>query len=184
VVLAGALAAWFLIGGSGPPEQISTRMSYSLVDLRRRFDGLSHQGTNQCGLSFAAVRRLQPGKDLQGSCCSAMDLEHYVAQVRGLRRYVAVPEIPTDPYDIPVSLAKRLLGFDTDIRLSAATRHEYRDAARLSHEHGPCCCPCWRWDTFRGLAKFLLTRLHYDGRQVAQVWDLEDGCGGALSSSS
>jgi hypothetical protein len=34
-------------------------------------------------------------------------------------------------------------------------------------------------EAFEGQAKYLITRRGYGGRGIAQVWDLEDGCGGA-----
>jgi len=113
-----------------------------------------------------------------------MDFEHYVSQVRGLRRYAGVPEIPSDPYDIPVSLAKRLLGFDRSISFTPVLRREYLATVKLSREHGPCCCHCWRWTMFKGQAKFLLTTAHFSPREVAGVWNLEDGCGGPAESNS
>ena len=38
---------------------------------------------------------------------------------------------------------------------------------------------CWRWNAFEGQAKFLITELHWSAQEVAELWDLEDGCGGS-----
>jgi hypothetical protein len=49
----------------------------------------------------------------------------------------------------------------------------------MSHEGGPCCCKCWRWTAFEGQAKYLIVEKGFTAEQVASIWDLEDGCGGA-----
>ena len=115
---------------------------------------------------------------LDGACCSAMSLTRYQEQHDGLRAYAVYPEIPNDPYSIPVVLAKRLLSFRS-IGLDAAQQETYDRATALAREHGPCCCHCWRWTAFDGQAKELITVRHFDAARVATVWDLEDGCGGA-----
>lgn len=81
-----------------------------------------------------------------------MDFCRYAEQVERLGRYAVVPEIPRDAYDIPVALAKRLLSY---------------------------VCRCWRWNAFSGQAKYLLARRDYEAKEIANVWVLEDGCGGA-----
>jgi hypothetical protein len=107
-----------------------------------------------------------------------MDYVSYVNQVRELHgRYADVDVIPKDPYDIPVSLAKRLIGYK-GISLTPAQQRTYARAKPLSATKGPCCCPCWRWDAFEGQAKYLITRRHYSARQIAEVWSAEEGCGG------
>ena len=110
-----------------------------------------------------------------------MVFDRYVQQVTGLRAYAAVDEIPADPYDIPVSLAKRLTGYGNSITLTPAQQAVYVQAVKLSDEHGPCCCHCWRWYAFQGQAKALITRQHYAAAQIATVWNLEDGCGGGTA---
>ncbi|MGH8721059.1 MAG: hypothetical protein ACREU4_03680 [Burkholderiales bacterium] len=108
-----------------------------------------------------------------------MDLHRYREQVAGLRRYADVPEIPRDPYDVPVALAKGLISYDESIELDGAQQAIYDRAMKLSEEGGPCCCQCWRWTAFGGQAKFLITRRGYRAKQIAEVWELEDGCGGS-----
>ena len=113
-----------------------------------------------------------------------MNFDHYMSQVRRLRAYARVPQIPKDPYDIPIGLAKRLLRYDSTIKLDARHRLAYGEAVKASHEHGPCCCHCWRWSTFEGQAKYLLTQVGYTPRRIARVWNLEDGCGGPVDQSN
>jgi hypothetical protein len=145
---------------------------------RGRFVVLSAARSNQCGLLATALDRMARGGSLQGSCCFPMKYHRYREQVAGLRRYAGVPEIPRDPYDVPVALAKRLLTYKRSVTLTARQRRIYAHAMKLSEEGGPCCCRCWRWSAFEGQAKFLITRRRYTARQVAAVWNLEYGCGG------
>lgn len=146
--------------------------------LRARFDFLSKQTSNSCGLQPAEVMKMASSKRLRGSCCAPMDYAQYVKQIHGLNAYQDVAEIPQDPYNVSVGLAKRLLGFDKTIELTAAQQAVYNHAMKLSEEGGPCCCQCWRYAAFRGQAKELIDRRRYTAAQIAEVWDLEDGCGG------
>jgi len=148
-------------------------------DLRSRFVRLSSRHSNKCGLRPESLSTITVNGRLQGSCCRRMDLHKYTEQIAGLRRYAKVPEVPSDPYDIPVSLAKRLLDYQKSIELTTAQQATYDRAMQLSEEHGPCCCRCWRWTTFEGQAKFLIARREFDAEAIAEIWDLEDGCGGS-----
>jgi len=145
-----------------------------------RFSFLARQTSNSCGLEPTALERMPDSRHLQGSCCSPMSLSAYRSQVRGLRAYASVPQIPADPYDIQVSLAKRLLAYDRTIRLDPAQSRVYTRAMRMSREKGPCCCHCWRWNAFRGLSKHLIADVGWRPRAVAAVIDLVEGCGGPL----
>ncbi len=147
--------------------------------LEQRFALLSRRHTNKCSLASVDLDKIAVEGRLQGSCCSRMVFDRYVEQIRGLRAYAAVSEIPADPYDIPVALAKQLISLDRAIALSPAEQAIYDRAVKLSDEHGPCCCHCWRWRAFEGQAKELIVRRHYSAAQIAHVWELEDGCGGA-----
>jgi hypothetical protein len=112
-----------------------------------------------------------------------MDYHSYVNQRRDLdHRYAAVDVIPKDPYDIPVSLAKRLIDYQS-IKLTPEQQRIYKRAIPLSTTKGPCCCPCWRWTAFGGQAKYLITRRHYSAKQIADVWSEEEGCGGPSHTS-
>lgn len=86
--------------------------------------------------------------------------------------------IPRDPYDIPVALAKRLISRQQSIDITSGQQAVYDRAVRLSDKHGPCCCRCWRWTAFEGQAKYLMARRRFGARRIAEVWGLEDGCGG------
>ena len=116
---------------------------------------------------------------VQGSCCSPMDFHHYQEQVESLKKYADIPQIPSDPYDVPVSLAKQLFEYQKTIQLTTDQQAVYDQATQVAKEHGPCCCRCWRWFAFEGQAKYLITKLSWSTQQVAEVWDLEDGCGGS-----
>jgi len=63
--------------------------------------------------------------------------------------------------------------------LTPSQQTAYDGAVKRSHEHGPCCCHCWRWSAFEGRAKYLITRRQFGANQIAHTWNLEDGCGGA-----
>ena len=142
-----------------------------------KFAVLSSAKSSQCcGPGFIDPK--SNSDRLQGSCCSAMDFHRYEDQVEGLKKYSNIKKIPKDPYDIPVSLARELLGYQKSIKLTAKQQEIYDEAVKLSHEGGPCCCKCWRWYAFEGLAKYLITEHNFDAGQIAEIWDLEDGCGG------
>jgi len=145
--------------------------------LESKFAFLSAAKTNFCAKPDFIDAKADDER-LQGSCCSKMDLHRYNEQVEGLKKYSNIDKIPKDPYDISVLQAKELLEFDKNIKLTAEQQAIYDEAMKMSHEHGPCCCKCWRWDAFEGLAKHLITEYGFNSEQIAEVWDLEDGCGG------
>ncbi len=152
-------------GRSGPPPSV-------------KFAFLARQTSNSCGLEPAALVKMPDRMRLQGSCCFPMNLAAYDVQVHGLRTYRRFAEIPGDPYDVPVSLAKRLLSYDRTVHLSRRQMGTYRQAMAMSHTKGPCCCPCWRWNAFRGLSKHLIADRGWRATEVARVIDLVEGCGG------
>jgi hypothetical protein len=160
--------------GAVAPTPVGTSSSV----LAARFAILSGRHSNECALRPQSVDSLAVGGRLQGSCCTPMVPAHYAKQVRSLADYRAVAQVPRDPYDIPVAQAKQLLTYHREITLTAAQQAVYRKAMRLAHEHGPCCCHCWRWSAFEGQARYLISRRSYHARQIATIWDLEDGCGG------
>ena len=146
-------------------------------NLKSKFALLSSAKTNFCAKAdFIASK--SDDERLQGSCCSKMDFHRYTEQVEGLKKYSNIKQIPSDPYDIPVPLAKELLEYKKTIKLTSEQQAIYDEAMQMSHEHGPCCCKCWRWDAFEGLAKYLITEHNFNAQQIAEVWDLADGCGG------
>jgi hypothetical protein len=178
------LVAAIALGSSGEPPGSLTLDTRAPAGSPARFTFLAAQQSNNCGLKPSGVEGKPPTMRLQGACCTAMDEAHYRAQVRGLRAYAAVGEVPSDPYDISVALARRLLTLDQRIRLQGASQGTYTRAMAMSKEHGPCCCHCWRWEAFRGLAKYLIVERSWGSARVADVIELIDGCGGPGEKST
>jgi len=146
--------------------------------LDERFDYLSGQGNSNCSAAFAAsIASMPVTARLRGSCCSEMDRKRYVRQVTGLARYAAIPEIPPDPYYIAAGTAQKAMSY-YKLTLTADQQRAYQYAMDKSDEKGPCCCQCWRWTMYGGLAKFLITERGFNGAQVVEVWNLSNGCGG------
>ncbi|MFC0808860.1 hypothetical protein ACFHWW_26045 [Ensifer sp. P24N7] len=147
--------------------------------LRQRFRYLSENGNSNCSRQFMeSITKMPMTAQLQGSCCSPMDEHRYIEQVKGLRKYQHITMVPADPYDIPAGLAQQLLPHYADT-LSPREQTAYDYAMENSDEKGPCCCQCWRWHVYGGLAKYLIREHGFTGEQIAKVWDLSDGCGGA-----
>lgn len=175
--VAGVLA--LLMAGGG--RQRSDRSAAGRVQpagSHARFVFLASRSSNQCGLQAAGISGHSGSYRLQGSCCSTMNEHAYGEQVRGLRAYGDSPLIPPDPYDIPASLAKRLLRYDRTISLRRTEARTYARAMAMSDQKGPCCCRCWRWNAFRGLAKVLIAERRWRSRRLATLVDLLSGCGG------
>jgi len=151
--------------------------------LAAKFEALSKNGNSQCSGTFRdSIDEMPDGSRLRGSCCSPMNLHRYAEQVEGLQRFKSVAgqniaEIPDDPYDIESGLGKRLKNY-YDRELTPEEQESYDYAIANSNEKGPCCCKCWRWYVYGGLAKFLIQNHGFTGEQVTEVWNLSDGCGG------
>jgi hypothetical protein len=147
--------------------------------LKEHFEYLSENGNSNCSRQFMeSIATMPPTKRLQGSCCSPMDEHRYIEQVKGLRSYKEIANIPTDPYDIPAGLAQKAMSFYS-AELTEKEQAAYDYAMENSDEKGPCCCQCWRWHVYGGLAKYLIRERDFTGEQVAKIWDLSDGCGGS-----
>jgi hypothetical protein len=146
-------------------------------NLEVRFALLSGAKTNACsGPGF--IDDKQDGDRLQGSCCSPMDFHRYTEQVEGLKEYAYIDKIPKDPYDISSELAKDLLGYQKDLQLTSEQQKVFDEAVGLSPGGGPCCCKCWRWFAFEGLTKYLIINHNFESEEIAELWELIDGCGG------
>lgn len=146
--------------------------------LAAKFERLSQNSNSSCSGDFKdSISTMSDDARLQGSCCSPMNLHRYTEQVEGLRKYTSIKEIPPDPYDIEARLAKKLLSYYDD-NLTPSEQKEYDFAMENSNEKGPCCCKCWRWYVYGGLAKYLIQNYNFSGEQITQVWNLSDGCGG------
>jgi hypothetical protein len=142
-----------------------------------RFQHLSTGGNSNCSQAFLnSIAGMPPAKRLQGSCCSPMSLHRYSEQLAGLKKYADVAAIPADPYDIEAGLAQAAMAA-YELELTADEQQAY-DYAMENSEEGPCCCQCWRWYTYGGLAKLLIRNHGFSGAQVAEVWNLLEGCGG------
>ncbi len=163
----------------GAPYKTSQSASISGVDknIVARFEELSTNGNVFC-FGPDAVLRKSDSETLKGSCCDEMSLHRYDEQIEGLKKYSHIDKIPTDPYNITVGLAKELLNYDTSIILTSEEQKIYDEAMKMSDEGGPCCCMCWRWYVYEGLAKYLIKNYGFNSAQIADVWNLSDGCGG------
>jgi hypothetical protein len=162
-------------------KEISKEPSKDPVEetLVHQFEYLSKHGNSSCSLSFLnSIPAMPDTARLQGSCCSPMSLSRYSEQIKGLKKYSSIPEIPSDPYDIEVKLAKKLLTSDRNLQLTSEEQKAYDYAMQHADEGGPCCCKCWRWYVYSGLGKYLIRNYKFTGEQVTEVWNLSDGCGG------
>lgn len=146
--------------------------------LAAKFDYLSKHGNSSCSAVFQkSIPQMLDDNHIQGSCCSPMSFHRYREQVEGLKKYGNISEIPPDPYDVEASLAKRLMDY-YDMELTPEEQEIYDYAMENSHEKGPCCCKCWRWYVYGGLGKYLIRNYGFTGKQLTEVWNLSDGCGG------
>ncbi len=143
--------------------------------LDARFEFLSNHGNSTCSAVFTdSISKMPVTARLQGSCCSPMDRHRYGEQVQALTKYSAIPEIPPDPYDIAAGTAQKAMRY-YDLTLSPDEEKAYQYAMQNSDEKGPCCCQCWRWRIYGGLAKFLIREHQFTGEQLVEVWNLSDG---------
>lgn len=148
--------------------------------LASRFKDLSQNGNSTCSAKFTESIATMPSTSrIKGSCCSPMELKRYVQQVNGLVKYRDIPMIPTDPYDIPAGIAQKMIPY-YGAKLGGGEQKAYDYAMANSEEKGPCCCQCWRWKVYGGLAKYLIHEHGLTGKQIVDVWDLSDGCGGGM----
>lgn len=147
-------------------------------DIVKRFEFLSQNGNSSCSRAFRdSIAEMPASARLQGSCCSPMILHRYSEQIGGLKQYSHIADVPPDPYNVPAPLAQKLIA-EYQEPLSAEQQERYDVALETSNENGPCCCQCWRWEVFGGVGKLLIREHGFTGEQVAQVWNLSDGCGG------
>lgn len=155
----------------------SNNMVFNNV-LAARFEELRQNGNSTCSAVFKdSILEMSDRAYIKGSCCSPMSMHRYEEQVEGLKKYADIPEIPIDPYDVDATLVKELLVY-YDFRLNSEEQAVYDYAMKHSHEKGPCCCKCWRWYVYGGLAKKLIHERGFTGEQIADIWNLSDGCGG------
>ena len=176
------LIAVLFVGGALYLETAKKNESPPLVAniaLAAKFDELSKNGNSSCSGAFKdSIDTMPDTAQLQGSCCSPMDMHRYTEQVTGLKKYSNILEIPSDPYDIDATLAKQLKTY-YDVELTPEQQKAYDYAMANSMEKGPCCCKCWRWYVYGGLGKLLIQKYNFTGEQITEIWNLSDGCGGA-----
>jgi len=147
------------------------------MPVAERFSLLARARTNRCDLRARELHEMSNRMRLRSACCFPMDRTRYAQQLRGLRPYRRSGLVPSDPYDVSVGLAKRLLRY-RKIELGKRGQAIYHQGTKASSLGGPCCCPCWRWQAFKGQARFMIARHHYSAARIAALWDLEEGCGG------
>ena len=153
-----------------------------IAKLKERFKVLSQQGNVECSVQFEKlIGSMGPNGRLQGSCCAPMDEARYRQQIEGLNKYTDIAEVPPDPYDIPATLAHKLMGH-YDMALNKEEQAAYDYAMEHSDMEGPCCCKCWRWKVYGGLGKYLIHRRHYTGQQLTDLWNVGQGCGGPVDT--
>ncbi|MDX8480488.1 hypothetical protein RFN28_18770 [Mesorhizobium sp. VK24D] len=163
---------------SGLPEVDIPAQAEEDPGLASRFQDLSRNGNATCSAKFTeSIATMPPMSRIKGSCCSPMEMKRYVEQVKGLTKYRAIAMIPPDPYDIAAPTAQQMMPY-YDRQLTAEEQRRYDFAMANSNEKGPCCCPCWRWKLYGGLAKYLIREHGFTGEQIVDVWNLSDGCGG------
>jgi len=176
--LAFVLMALFFFGNISTTVLTSSEGS-NMLELEAKFAVLDSANSNSCGGTFDFVDGKLEGERIQGSCCGPMNFHRYTEQIQGLTKYSKLKIIPSDPYDVPASAAKELLEYQKNIVLKSEEQAIYDEAVDESDEGGPCCCKCWHWYAYEGLAKYLITVEGFTAEQIAEVWDLSDACGGA-----
>lgn len=170
--LVSILAAFIALPAAAAADPMASQQT------RAHFEYLSTHGNSNCSREFIeAIPSMPAEARLQGSCCSPMSHHRYVEQRQGLESFRTLEVVPPDPYDIPAPLASKLMSF-YELDLSEVERAAYDYASANSDEGGPCCCRCWRWQVYGGLAKHMIREQGYSGEQIATLWDLSDGCGG------
>lgn len=120
--------------------------------------------------------------NLGGQCCGALkDFGAYEIQIEALKVFIkkngSIDLIPTDPYDVTVEHAQKLIAFESSISLISEQEAVYNEAMDISHHGGPCCCKCWKWYMMSGLGKQLIVTYHWNAQQLAELWDLSSSCG-------
>jgi|SRR3989344_147980 len=157
---------------------IEEKIQMPLIDnIELKFIKLSTEGNAAC-FGPETILEFKDEERIQGSCCGPMNSHRYKEQIEGLKKYSSISQIPKDPYDIEIKLAKELLNYQQNIKLIKDQQEIYNEAMKKSEEGGPCCCQCWRWYVYEGVAKFLIVNNNFNADQIAELWDLSDGCGG------
>ena len=182
VALVPAARSAPMAGMSMPMSMKGMKMGTSSMkgmSMHAKYEYLSMQHSNNCGLNPSSFATMAPTMRLQGACCGPMDAKmypEYVKQIQLLAHYDH-RYVPSNPYDMSVALARRLVAFNDSILLTPAQQKIYDAAFPLAADHAPCCCDCWRWTAFEGQAKYFIVYRRFTSRQIAELWSLDDGCG-------
>jgi hypothetical protein len=172
----------FLICGPFAVASANAEETTDVPALKSRFELLSQHGNVECSVRFEnSIATMPADAKLQGSCCAPMDEARYRQQIDGLKKYSDIAEVPPDPYDIPAPLAHKLIGY-YDLALNKDEQGAYDYAMEHSDMQGPCCCKCWRWKVYGGLGKYLIHTRNYTGQQLTDLWNVAQGCGGAVDT--
>jgi hypothetical protein len=116
--------------------------------------------------------------NLGGQCCGALtNMTEYNEQLEGLKKFSEIPDIPQNPYNIPVALAQTMTTYDSITSLTSQQQSVLDQASKLAKDGGPCCCKCWHWYFNEGIAKKLIKEHGFTAQQVAEFYDLSDTCG-------
>lgn len=182
IILGVVLIGLIIFNYPGSSINTTNQEAYT-KELEAKFVVLSTANTNSCGGTFDYVNSKSPDQRIQGSCCGPMNFHRYTEQIKELKKYSKYKIIPPDPYDVSVSSAQELLDYQKNIILTDIQQTVYDKAVELSHEKGPCCCKCWHWYAYEGLAKYLIVEERFTAEQVADVWNISDACGGSGHSS-
>ena len=180
IVLAFLVLIGFLIFSYSKTSIYIVNQNAEFEELEAKFAVLSQARTNACGGGKTYISQLSAdGTRIQGSCCSAMNFHRYTEQIEGLKKYSEHETIPKDPYDVSAEWAEEMIAYTENKVLTGEQQKTYDDAVELSHEKGPCCCKCWHWYAYEGLAKKLIIEYDFTAEQIAEIWDLSDACGGS-----
>ncbi len=155
-------------------EKLTKSVDPRLVELDKLTIG--------CFGAQQVVKMSESEHNLGGQCCGALKkVESYNLQLEALSNFIKdngnIELIPKDPYDVPVSHAKKLIQLDKDIVLSADQQQIYDEAMQMSHHGGPCCCKCWKWYVMSGLGKKLIVDYGWNAAKLAELWDTSSSCG-------
>ena len=108
---------FLLILSIGLLSLLNSKQTISNNPMSAKFVKLSTNNNVAC-FGPTTIYSMDNSQRLQGSCCGPMSLHRYQEQVEGLKKYSNIDKIPSDPYDIPVSLTKELLDYDKNIKLT------------------------------------------------------------------
>ena len=172
--------SFIILNNSNNSSSVSTKtIPTETLTVEEKFAVLSVAKTNSCGGGAAVVNNMPDDGRIQGSCCTKMNLHKYEEQIEGLKKYSDYEIIPKDPYDVSVIWAREMIEYNEQTQLTSEQQIVYDKAVKVSNEGGPCCCVCWHWYAYEGLAKKLIIEYDFTAEQIAEIWDLSDACGGA-----